>query len=354
MPITFKNSDKKSEQFTDIQGPGSFSLRFDNFLKHEKESNYQKILRLPDTSNVALYPDFDNGFIGAVFRAYCRHHNLSIKPDDIWVAILTQFSLYLNANAEKLRGKFVSHDGKKELTVYQDAPELESANFPLFVQNMVDEMQKHIVDTETKEWMLPNFTTTTHEDITVASLVLMSSVHEYFSYRFCLACGIPNITLEGEVKDWENIYIRIQKFKKYQDEILTKWCEMLLPILEKFIESAKGNVDNDFWSKICSELSFGSGPTFLSGWISVFNVFDNKGNWRGDNKNYHETTSPWPIIDTCCVTSGVVSVPFTIDSYGTEYDAKAFAGHFTYSVLNGGTLLKPSLNWVIALTGKKI
>ncbi|EFA86410.1 hypothetical protein PPL_00202 [Heterostelium album PN500] len=52
----------------------------------------------------------NNSFLQACYLAYSQHHNLVIRPDDIWIAIMTQFSFYLNAHAEQLRSKIVSHD----------------------------------------------------------------------------------------------------------------------------------------------------------------------------------------------------------------------------------------------------
>jgi len=56
-----------------------------------------------------------HGFIWAVVKAYSDHHNLTIRPEDVWFSILTQLSFFVNAHAEELRSFFVSHDGKKEL-----------------------------------------------------------------------------------------------------------------------------------------------------------------------------------------------------------------------------------------------
>ena len=57
------------------------------------------------------------GLVGTVIEAYNNHHNLQLRPDDIWIAILTQFCSYVNGRAEKLRSKFVCHEGKKTLEV---------------------------------------------------------------------------------------------------------------------------------------------------------------------------------------------------------------------------------------------
>lgn len=58
-----------------------------------------------------------NGFVVSAIKAYNMHHHLRIRPEDVWFAVLTQLAFYINAHAEELRGKFVSHDGKKELKV---------------------------------------------------------------------------------------------------------------------------------------------------------------------------------------------------------------------------------------------
>jgi len=41
-----------------------------------------------------------------------------IKPDDIWLTIMLWFTKYVDDNAEQLRTAFVSHAGKKKLTVH--------------------------------------------------------------------------------------------------------------------------------------------------------------------------------------------------------------------------------------------
>lgn len=57
------------------------------------------------------------GLVSAALDAYNTHHNLILRPDDVWQAILTQFSFYVNANAEELRDCFVDFDGKKTLVI---------------------------------------------------------------------------------------------------------------------------------------------------------------------------------------------------------------------------------------------
>ena len=52
-----------------------------------------------------------NGLVQTVLQAYNAHHNLVIRPDDVWIAIISQLSFHINSNAEELRNKFVAHEG---------------------------------------------------------------------------------------------------------------------------------------------------------------------------------------------------------------------------------------------------
>lgn len=95
--------------------------------------------------------DFDispNGFVNAAIRAYSGHHHLRIRPDDVWLAILTQFSSYINAHAEELRGSFVAHKGKKELVVEYDVFDQHDVDWADFAQKIGVLIQGSVVDPE--------------------------------------------------------------------------------------------------------------------------------------------------------------------------------------------------------------
>ena len=44
-----------------------------------------------------------NGLVYSAIVAYNKHHHLTMRPEDVWFAILTQFSAYINAHAESFR-----------------------------------------------------------------------------------------------------------------------------------------------------------------------------------------------------------------------------------------------------------
>lgn len=124
-----------------------------------------------------------NGFVSALMQAYNHHQRLKIRPDDVWLAILTQFSAYVNAHAEELRDSFVAHQGKKELKtpLRPDWSEIVSAMTLL--------MHENVTDPELRDWILPNFSTTTETDTTVASIVMMATMQKYFEYSAETICG---------------------------------------------------------------------------------------------------------------------------------------------------------------------
>ncbi|KDO25409.1 hypothetical protein SPRG_09351 [Saprolegnia parasitica CBS 223.65] len=276
-----------------------------------------------------------------VIEAYNNHHDLVLRPDDIWLAILIQFGLYVDGNAEELRSSLVKHEGKKELVV--DAIEtLYSVDFGALSKQMVDKMDEHLVDPGLKHWVLP--------------VVLVAAMKKYFSFKFGLCCGIPHVTLLGTVDYWQDIRRRLDKLASY-GERMQQWTAMLAPILDQFVAAAKSQADVAFLDRICSHEGGGSGPRYLNGWISVFCVFNDEGKWQGDKYDKCCNASPirmivmydFPLVDMQDILPGYLTVDVTTDDNGTECKALMFAGHMAYCIGDDKASIAPSLSWAMAL-----
>jgi hypothetical protein len=214
--------------------------------------------------------------------AYNRHHALIVRPDDVWLAILTQFNLFVNANAEDLRKQFVAHEEKKELEIKVNGSRY-SVDYASIAQKFTELISENVVDPSLREWILPNFTTTTPNDTTVAAVVMMATLKAYFSYTMTFCCGIPCVTVEGEKEDWESILTRLEKLKEYGPET-TAWYNMLVPVISRFVkgfDDPSGDENTDFWSRVANYEHEGSGSKYISGWITAFCVFDRQGKWVG-------------------------------------------------------------------------
>ena len=220
----------------------------------------------------------NNGFVHAAVVSYSKHHHLSIRPEDIWITILIQFGLYVNANAERLRSLFVQHEGKKELTVI-DYGTIETQDFGKMAMDMKNAIGENVVDNSLTAWIMPSFSTTTSADEIASAISLMSTLKEYFSCKFMLLCGLPSVTLLGEKSDWENILQRLDKLSSFGSES-EHWSKLLKPILRLFVKTfddPDSTKIKDFWQNIFHSSGGGSGPTYYSGWITAFAFWGDDG-----------------------------------------------------------------------------
>ena len=227
-----------------------------------------------------------NGLVHTIVDAYNQHYALVLRPDDIWLCILTQFNLFVNGEgrAEQLRSVFVAHEDKKALEIVEYGTRY-TADYGDMAKRMTQLIHENVVDPSLRTWIIPDFTTTTPTDVVVASVIMMATLQSYFDYRFRLICGIPHVTLLGEKDDWEQIARRIEKLKEYGPET-TAWYHLLKPVVTRFAQAfdegiADSAENREFWNRVVHWLPMGSGPTYLSGWITAFCVFNEEGKWLG-------------------------------------------------------------------------
>jgi hypothetical protein len=91
----------------------TFFLRPHGDRKNEKNARHKNSRQPPsyhlDEPQSRLHISTStNGLVYAAYHAYSSHHNLALRPDDIWLAILCQTGYFINAHAEDLRHLFVS------------------------------------------------------------------------------------------------------------------------------------------------------------------------------------------------------------------------------------------------------
>ncbi|KAF5967854.1 DUF4419 domain-containing protein [Fusarium coicis] len=269
-----------------------------------------------------------NGFVWSAYHAYSQHHHLTIRPEDVWFSILTQISFFINANAEELRSFFVAHEGKKKLTVFEAAT-LETADIGALTQQLAGLVSKNVKDPELGNWVMPSFSTTTDTDRVVASVLFMGAMQKYFSYGMCLTCGIPSVTLLGEISDWEAILTRLDRLDHLGKEP-TEFAEMLRPILKHMImsfEKPEDSMVKRFWNTIATRNSMGSGTDYITGWITAFCFWDEE----GKPKYRHATVLgevAYPSVDIDKVPLGIASVPVEINDDGKIISSKMVAGSF--------------------------
>ncbi|CAG9989359.1 unnamed protein product [Clonostachys byssicola] len=265
-----------------------------------------------------------NGLVYAAHSAYRKHHNLTIRPEDVWFAILPQLNFYINAHAEELRSHFVQHEGKQEVEV-EVAGTIHTVDFGELAVMMTDEMEKQIVDPELKSWIHP-------------------------TSRQPRLCGIPSVTLLGQREDWVKIRNRLDKIKQFSAEP-TMFAERLITVVNNLIIAFDKPTDpsvKEFFGKIAHWMDGGSGISWLSGWITAFCA------WGFDGTPIRSTRIPgghmvcdidgtkFLPMDTKDIPPGYASVPVKVDDNGRIYKTKMVAGSVGISVTSSGQKLDQS------------
>ena len=299
-----------------------------------------------------------------MLTAYSYHHAIVLKPDSFWQAILTQFGFYVTANSEKLRDRLVDFKGQKALQVYASGT-LETHDYADFANRMVDEeITKNIKDASIAEWLIPNFTTTTPTDRVTACVSVMSAMQNFFSYWLGAGCGLPEVTLLGEVADWEILRAKIDRLLEFEIEgqsYMQKWHTLLAQVLDKLVESASGSPDLNFWETVIKHQPNGSGQGYFTGWMSTFNVFTAKGKWQGDCYTCYEdygrqkVTTTFPVIDPDSLSRGLCQVPVNVqdEETGEWVKCQMFAGMFRTEIQDSNTFV-PTNDWCIAAPNQQV
>ncbi|OKL56803.1 hypothetical protein UA08_07778 [Talaromyces atroroseus] len=295
-----------------------------------------------------------NGFVWAVFHAYSSHHNLTIRPEDVWFSILTQLSFFVNAHAEELRPFFVAHEGQKQLEVIENGS-MDYADFGALAVRMTKLIEKNVVDPDLRDWIMPSFSTTTESDTVVAAILMMGSLQKYFSYAMTLICGIPSVTLLGEREDWLSMVQKLEKLKQLGNEP-ARFAQLLRPILNHFVLCFDGPESSDvlsFWGRCAHKYNMGSGPDYLCGWISVFCFWDENGKMLRRDRIHPVSSAEFERqntelclddalsrrVDIRDVPSGFASVPVTVNDNGEVYDTMMLAGLVGIQASSSGAVL---------------
>lgn len=259
------------------QYPQSYSVNAKESWKRTKCNHWDKKCKCTvlsyEENCVANTYGHSNSFYSAFANAYNNHEDVVLSPDDTWMIICLHFSKYINDNAEKMRHMFVSHEGKKKLTVCT-SNDLSESQWGEFFNLMIEQIKANTKGDIVNE-LKSRFTTTGRVEEILSVAAIMDSFKQYFTYGRCIpCCGIKNVRFMGTLEDWQSVLERTIKLKKYAvSPIWTEYIDKLVPILNKFIDTYNGKVDVDFWNKIMNITHgrMGSGSTtFVSGWILNF------------------------------------------------------------------------------------
>jgi len=343
---TFENRNEKTKLKFAIEEQGKRSeLRNRKSGRKPPIGSKTTAIGSDEEVSVAYY---DAGLLSTVLDAYNNHFVLRTSPDDWWATIITTISLAIDDNAKKpqVRDFFVAHQGKKTLSVVV-GPEVYGVDYEWFFDQMAGKIRENIKVEGYVDQMEPDFTTTTGINKIVSQIMLMNSVQEYFAFSMVLGCGIPYVDMKGTREDWVKLGDKIKALRKTLTPIhnhigLNDWWDRVENIaanLLKTFDARDEKLDDeliDWWSKVITERSYGSGQSEFKGWfmVDLLNIpnAENIGN----------------------APSGLVAVPMSITDGQLTEEAAVVAGMVGYNYYPGEKypILEPVHGWSMLLEPK--
>ena len=146
--------------------------------------------------------------LAAVYTAFNEHRPVVLSPDAIWITIAQGVGQHMAIHGERLRSRFVAHEGKLDLVFIfslsdwgEGSPEnpwLEA--FASWAGLIRDHVGPSLHDS-----LVCDFSTSGPVERGVSQIVMMDIFERYFHYVAYGICGIPTVTLEGTTADWQRV-----------------------------------------------------------------------------------------------------------------------------------------------------
>jgi hypothetical protein len=273
----------------------------------------------------------------------------------IWLTIAQGLAAHVAENAEQLRPLFVRHRGKLTLEVERDDLVAGSPSNPWgeVFDAFAAQIRDHIG--RAHDLIVSDFSTTGEIERLASEVVLMGTLGSYFDYE-CDLCGLPSVTLEGTVEDWERIGQRVDALAGFG---LSWWVDWLRPVIDQFVKAARGEPERAFWRSII-KVNGGSGGPYIGGWI--VNLFpylyglqaSSRGSPPGYVRNRNPrfakayTTEPRDKVTVDGMPNGLSHVPFVWKQVGMPRDYEFIAGIIGVAQDHETMALRPQIGWAVS------
>lgn len=251
------------------------------------------------------------GMLSAVQIAYTFDMPLIFTPDDVWLAITQAFARHLRADpaqARRLPGSGISEPftahvpegfplGRMMAAENDDALEwiwedesLSQAWEEAILQQLSAQVEERL-GTKLAATLTAPFSTSTLRDIIAFNTPFASrKIYRFPDKGFTVIRGssgsgglpfppkrhhsapVTDITLAGTTADWMDVLMRTRALSRYG---LEWWTSQLIPVLEQFVKTSRGEFDRAFWDRMYIH-RLEPDWLFCEGWILKFYPYDDK------------------------------------------------------------------------------
>lgn len=283
--------------------------------------------------------------LAAVYTAFSQHRPLVLTPDAVWITIAQGVAHHMVIHGERLRSRFVAHEGKLDLMfVCRDWVEGSPENpWNEAFESWTGQIREH-VGCNIHDTLICDFSTSGTTERVASQIVMLDIFERYFHYVLYCVCGIPTITLEGTTSDWQRLADKVASLKVFE---LDWWLDHLYPICEQFIRASRGDVDEKHWQSICKRQE-AYGGDIINGWIAkLFPYLRSFTDGPCNKRNPIFETGEG--FQTCVAPSGLSRVPFTWQEARTNRQrAMEVVGGLVGVIQHKETLaLQPKIGWAV-------
>lgn len=288
---------------------------------------------------------YNHPLLAAVHMAFSQHRPLVLSPDAVWLTIAQGVAHHMAVHGERLRSRFVAHEGKLELVFecrgwVEGSPENPWAEA---FAGWAAQIREH-VGSQLHNALICDFSTTGPVERAASEVVMMDVFERYFHYVMCCVCGIPSVTLRGTPGDWERLAEKIEGLERFD---LGWWLEHLRPLCAEFVRASRGQSNRNHWQNIC-KLQKAYGGDVINGWVAK--LFPYLRSFAGGPCNRQN-----PVFDTgegfqsLVAPGGLSCVPFTwVDlQVPRERPMEAVAGLVGVSQHHETGALEPRIGWAV-------
>ena len=144
-----------------------------------------------------------------------NHWSVRTCVEDWWYTIIQRVAVAIDENSKSraVRNFFVSHEGRKTLSVEVDS-NLYGVDYSWFLDQMTDQMARNINVPNFVDVLKADYSMSTKTHVIGSQITVMTSLQEYFEYEMMFMCGIPSLEMEGDEEDWK---LMKRKFLQLKD-----------------------------------------------------------------------------------------------------------------------------------------
>lgn len=202
--------------------------------------------------------------LAAVHAAFSEHRPLALSPDAVWLTIAEGVAQHVRLNSEALRPRLVRHAGRELVEIRRSTP---FSGNPVWLRSVIAEFRQALaqrIGDGQARLLTCDFSTTTDVERAASEIVLLDVYGHYYDLALVCVCGIPEITLTGEPRDWRAIRARIDVIAELD---LEGWAASLRPIADRLVAASEGNPDVEFFRSIYKPRK-AYGWDRITGWIA--------------------------------------------------------------------------------------